>query len=120
MLRAKWPATSLRRLPSGAHLIEIPDYPLPSGWNVAKATLLFVAPPAFPSAQPDCFWLESAGIPIRLQGGRTPQATNDANPIPEVGPRGTWFSWHLQSWNPNTDSLMTYCNVIWKRLKPPR
>jgi hypothetical protein len=122
VLRVKWPGVSLRRLPSGAHLVEIPEYQLPTGWNLSRATLLFVAPPAFPAAQPDCFWLESIGprVPIRLQNGATPQNTNDSNPIPEVGQRGTWFSWHLQSWNPNTDSLVTFCNVIWKRLKPAR
>jgi hypothetical protein len=109
----------VQKLPSGAHLLEIRDYRLETGWSVEKANILFVAPPAYPIAQPDCFWLEPSGI--RLTDGRTPQNTNDANPIPEVASRPTtWFSWHLQAWNPNSDSLLTYFNVIEKRLNPAR
>lgn len=105
-------------LPSGAHLIEIRNYKLVPGWDQERVTILFVAPPAFPAAQPDCFWVEPGGI--RFQGGRTPQSSNDSNPIPEAGPRGTWFSWHLQGWNPNWHTLMSFFKVIEKRLDPPR
>src|SRR3982751_3263627 len=105
-------------LPSGAHLIEIRDYKLPAGWNQKIVTIFFVAPPAFPARQPDCFWVEPGGI--RLQNGATPQNSNDSNPIPEVGPKGTWFSWHLQDWNPNRHTLWSYFKVIEDRLNPPR
>src|SRR5262245_43857500 len=90
-------------LPSGARLIEIKNYKLVPGWSHDLVTILFVAPPAFPMAQPDCFWVEPGGL--RFGGGQTPQSTNDSNPIPEVGPRGTWFSWHLQEWDPNRHTL---------------
>lgn len=106
---------SLTRLPSGAHLVTIPDIRLPKGWNRESGTVLFVAPPGYPAAQPDCFWVEPTGM--RLENGATPEGTNDSNPIPEVSPRSTtWFSWHLQHWNPNSDSLVTYFNVIMQRL----
>jgi hypothetical protein len=117
-LRTICPRADLSRLPSGAHLVTIPDVSLPPGWSIPKVTVLFVAPPAYPAAQPDCFWIEPGGI--RLANGVTPQNTNDANPIPEVGPRGTWFSWHIQHWNPNTDTLVTYFKVIMQRLTPAR
>jgi hypothetical protein len=105
-------------LPSGARLIEVRNYQLVPGWSQERVTILFVAPPAFPAAQPDCFWVEPGAL--RLQGGQTPQNTNDSNPIPEVGPRGTWFSWHLQDWDPNRHSLVSFFKVIEKRLNPPR
>lgn len=105
-------------LQSGARLIEIRDYKLVPGWDQEFVTILFIAPPAFPAAQPDCFWVEPG--PLRFNGGHTPQNCNDTNPIPEVGPRGTWFSWHLQTWNPNISTLMTFFRVIEKRLDPPR
>lgn len=101
------------RLPSGAHLVTVPNTKLPPGWNHREVTVLFVVPPGYPAAQPDCFWAEPVGL--RLADGRTPQGSNDSNPIPEVGPRGTWFSWHVQHWNPNTDTLVRYLNVILKR-----
>jgi hypothetical protein len=105
-------------LPSGAHLITISNFPLGPGWNREVGTVLFVAPPAFPAAQPDCFWVEPTGL--RLANGATPQSSNDSNPIPEVGNRGTWFSWHLQHWNASRDSLLTFFKVITKRLQPAR
>jgi len=105
-------------LPSGARLIEIRNYTLPDGWSEKNATLIFVAPAGFPGAQPDCFWIEPRGL--RLVNGSTPQASNDSNPIPEIGQRGTWFSWHVQAWNPNRDSLLTYLRVIDQRLEPAR
>lgn len=107
-------------LPNGAWLIRIPEVRLPAGWNREAADILFVAPPGYPAAQPDCFWIAPGGL--RLENGGTPQASNDSNPIPgETAPRNTtWFSWHLQTWSPNTDSLVTYFNVIMQRLNPAR
>ena len=105
-------------LPSGARLVEIRNYRLVSGWDREIVTIIFVVPPAFPAAQPDCFWVEPG--PLRFNGGHTPQNINDTNPIPEVGPRGTWFSWHMQGWNPNMHTLMSFFKVIEQRLDPPR
>jgi hypothetical protein len=115
-LKGEKPGASTTRLPSGAHLVTVPEVKLPSGeWNQDVVTVHFVAPPGYPAAKPDCFWVEPGGL--RLKGGRTPNGSNDSNPIPEVGPKGTWFSWHLQQWNPNSDSLVTYFNVIMRRLR---
>jgi hypothetical protein len=108
------------RMPSGGVLIRIPAVPV-QGWNRNAADILFVAPPGYPAAQPDCFWIEPAGF--RLVNGGTPQNTNDANPIPgdvQAGRSTTWFSWHLQGWNPSRDSLKTYFGVILNRLTPAR
>lgn len=118
LLQQDCPGASATQLASGAHLITIPNVAMPLGWNQKVVTVLFIAPPGYPAAQPDCFWVEPTGI--RLEKGATPQNTNDANPIPEVGQRGTWFSWHLQHWNPNQSSLVTYFNVIMQRLRPAR
>ena len=108
-----------RALPSGAYLIKIENYALPPGWNRSHATILFIAPPGFPGAQPDCFWVVPLGL--RLANGTPPQSSNDANPIPEVPEeQGTWFSWHVETWHPNRDSLITYYNVVRQRLEPAR
>jgi len=117
-LKQAHPKASADLLRTGAYLIAIPDFRMPIGWNREIVTILFVAPPGYPAAQPDCFWVEPVGV--RLANGATPQSTNDSNPIPDVGQRGTWFSWHLQHWNPNHDSLLTYLNVIKRRFSPPR
>jgi hypothetical protein len=114
-LKRFYPSAQQTPQPTGAVLIEIPDFRVPPGWNRETVTVIFLAPPGYPGAQPDCFWVEPA--PVRLSGDRTPQGTNDSNPIPGIGPRGTWFSWHLQSWNPNQDSLLSYAGVIKKRFQ---
>lgn len=117
VLRQSRPGASVDQLPTGAHLITIPDVQLPDGWNRRTTTVLFLTPPGYPSAQPDCFWVEPAQFRLANQG--TPQGSNDSNPIPGLVPARqlTWFSWHLQGWNPNHDSLITYLNVIMKRFE---
>lgn len=109
-----------QRMPNGGVLVSVEEVPTGPGWNRGKIKVLFVAPPGYPAAQPDCFWVEPGGL--RLEGGGTPHASNDANPIPgDIQPRNTtWFSWHLQSWNPSSDSLLKYFNVILSRLTPAR
>jgi hypothetical protein len=116
LLRESYPEATATRLPSGAHLVTIPNVRLPHGWNRQTTTILFLAPPGYPAAQPDCFWVDPTQM--RLENGGTPEGSNDSNPIPEVVPSRqlTWFSWHLQTWNPNRDSLITYFKVIMKRL----
>jgi Prokaryotic E2 family E len=118
-LKTQYSGAFSQPLLTGGHLIEIPYYKMPPGWNVDSATILFLAPPGYPAAQPDCFWVEPK--PVRLQNGATPQNTNDTNLIPGVPTqRGTWFSWHLQYWDPNRDSLMRFVNAIKQRLSPAR
>jgi hypothetical protein len=115
LLRKNYPEASATPLATGAHLITIPNVAIPAGWDRQITTILFVAPPGYPAAQPDCFWVEPGQMRLANQG--TPQGSNDSNPIPAVVPlrQLTWFSWHVQSWNPNTDSLRTYLKVIVKR-----
>lgn len=111
---------TITRMPNGGVLIRVPAVSI-EGWNRPAADVLFVAPPGFPAAQPDCFWVEPNGF--RLANGATPQASNDSNPIPGdvmTGRSTTWFSWHVQSWNPSRDSLKTYFKVILNRLTPAR
>ena len=116
----KWGTeVTMAAMPNGGTLIRVVGIPL-TGWNRPLANVLFVAPPGYPSAMPDCFWVEEAGL--RLANGGTPQNTNDSNPIPgDTQPRSTtWFSWHVQSWNPNKDSLTSFFHSIMDRLRPAR
>lgn len=107
-------------LPGGAMLVRIPDLPC-AGWSREKVTVLFVVPPAYPAGQPDCFWVEPGGF--RVLGGAMPQNTSDGNAIPgdpAPGRSTTWFSWHVQSWNPSRDTVTTYFRVVVDRLKLAR
>jgi E2/UBC family protein E len=111
---------SMTRLSNGGALVKVPGVRV-EGWNRSELDVLFLAPPGYPAARPDCFWVEPAGL--RLANGATPQSSNDSNPIPgdDILQRSTtWFSWHVQSWDPSRDSLRKYFGVILNRLKPAR
>ena len=107
-------------LPNGGVLIEIAKYKV-QGWNRPTVNILFLVPPGYPAGQPDCFWVEPSGL--RLADGSTPKNTSDGNQIPgDLKPdrSTTWFSWHVQSWNPSQDTLSIYFKVIRDRLTPAR
>jgi hypothetical protein len=109
-----------QRLTTGGHLITVRSVPIRNGWSRSTTDVLFLAPPGFPAARPDCFWVSPQ---LRLASGAVPQNTNEGTPIPgdPVPARPfTWFSWHLQTWDPNRDRLATFYSAIIKRLIPAR
>lgn len=109
-----------QRLGTGGYLVTVKNVPIRSGWNRSLVDVLFVAPPGYPAARPDCFWVSPQ---LRLANGMMPQNANDASPIqgdPLPGRPVTWFSWHLQIWDPNLSDLMTFYGAIMKRLIPAR
>jgi hypothetical protein len=106
-------------LASGGKLVTVRNVPL-VGWKNEQADIVFLVPPGYPGAKPDCFW---ACPQVRLANGAIPQSANETTPLPveqAYQRTGTWFSWHLQSWDPNVDSLTTFYSVISKRLMPAR
>lgn len=110
----------LQNLSNGSYLVTIKNVPVRDGWSCKAVDVLFLAPPGYPAARPDCFWVTPA---LRLSSGAVPQAANEGTPIPGDPIPGrplTWFSWHLQTWDPNKDKLVTFYSVILKRLTPAR
>jgi hypothetical protein len=116
ILRAYEKAATLQRLPDGSHLITIDGVKLPKGWSKDVVGIKFLAPVGYPFSKLDCFWTDGD---LRLANGNPPMNTG-SNPIPNVGAGYLWFSWHVGSWNPNVDSLLTYLYVIKRRLSDPR
>jgi hypothetical protein len=107
---------SLQTLPGGLNLVSVPNIKLPNGWSKGSTEIKFIAPVGYPLSRPDCFWTDSD---LKLANGNMPQNTG-TNPIPHISTIHLWFSWHLSSWNPNIDNLLTYLNVIRRRLNDPR
>jgi hypothetical protein len=116
VLKFEQPLATLQRLPSGAYLVVVPDFPLPPGWSKPSTSIRFIAPVGYPLAKPDCFW---ADPDLRLASGGPPMNTG-GNQIPEVPLSQLWFSWHVAAWDPNADSLVTYFHVIKNRLREAR
>jgi Prokaryotic E2 family E len=110
----------IQRRADGSYLITIKGVDLPAGWNPRKVDIFFVAPPGYPAAKPDCFWVSP---PVRLSNGAIPQSANEGTPLPydlTPGRPLTWFSWHLQVWDPNRSRLENFYRAIVQRLNPPR
>ncbi len=128
-IQTEYPTAHIEPGPHGEGLIVVPGFKLCSGWLCERAeggcepanicTVLFLRPCGFPAARPEHFWTD---IRLRLSDRSMPQCTNQGN-LPSGFPQWknmTWFSWHLQMWDPNRDSLYTYLKVIHQRLKPAR
>ena len=113
-VRQKYPGAELAALPSGAHLVTLPGFPVAPGWTAAQTTVRFIVPPGYPFANPDCFFADAG---LRLSNGGMPQASA-LNVIPETQTEALWFSWHLTSpWNPNVDNLMSWIATCAQRFK---
>jgi hypothetical protein len=116
VLRVSAPQASMQALPDGSHLVVVPAYELPEGWSKTSVDVKFIAPVGYPLARPDCFWTDPD---LRLKTGNQPMNTGN-NALPYSPAAHLWFSWHVGSWNPNNDSLLTYLYVIKRRLHDPR
>lgn len=87
-------------------------YKIPSNiWTLDKVDLLVVTHTTYPNAKMDMFWVDP---PITLKSGAQAQAVS---PDTRCGRSWLRFSWHVQSWNPAHDNLITYLNVVDDRLK---
>lgn len=115
-LKVQFGNASIQSLPNGTFLVTIPALILPAGWNNALTTVKFVIPVGYPLAKPDCFWVDAG---LRLASGATPQNTG-SNPIPGAAGPQLWFSWHVATWSPSRDTLLTYVRVIQNRFKELR
>lgn len=116
VLRGSEPNASYEKLPDGTFLIIVPSLSLPEGWSKKTVTVKFLVPVGYPFAKLDCFWTDPD---LRLATGTMPQNTG-TNQIPHLATPHLWFSWHVGTWNPNVDNLLTYLHVIERRLQNPR
>ncbi|MER9147175.1 hypothetical protein NKI30_00905 [Mesorhizobium opportunistum] len=112
----KHPNATLELQAGGTAVVSMPAVQLPKGWNRAEVGIKFVVPAGYPQAAPDCFWAEPA---LALEHGGTPQNTGQ-QATPGVPSEWLWFSWHPSTWKPNSDNLLTYLNVIRRRLGEAR
>jgi hypothetical protein len=104
---------SQRKLPDGTTVVTS-NMRLPAGWSQHQVTVEFVLPIPFPSAQPDCFYVDAD---LRLANGAMP--TNTGPQVLDGQPR-LWFSWHLTSWSPDVDNITTYLRFIESRFRDAR
>lgn len=107
---------TLTQLPEGPFLAHIPHVSLSAAWSRPSVSVWFLVPVGYPQAAPDCFWAEA---PLTLASGAPPQASN-LQLVPGLGQSHVWFSWHVQKWNPNRDTLVTWLRLIEQRLNDPR
>ena len=93
--------------------IVFKDYKIPSNiWNRDKTDLLVITHPTYPNAKMDMFWVDP---PISLKSGKKAQAAEAIEN--KIGKNWQRFSWHIGSWNPAHDNLITYLDVVNDRLR---
>ena len=87
--------------------IIVKSFPIPKNiWNNDKVDLLVVAFPSYPNSKMDMFWVTPD---ISLINGSIPKATSAETKFEKPWQR---FSWHVNSWNPAHDNLITYLDVV--------
>ena len=89
------------------------DYKIPAQiWDRHKTDLLVITHPTYPNAKMDMFWVNPS---ISLKSGKKAQAADTIEG--KLGINWLRFSWHVQSWNPGKDNLITYLDVVNDRLR---
>lgn len=92
--------------------VEIVKYTVSSGhYNKETIDLLLRLPFSYPNGKPDMFWVDENFV---LKDGKVPKAAEVIETW--LGKRRRRFSWHLSSWNPGADNLLTYLEFINNRL----
>jgi len=110
---AQRPSVVTQRLPDGSSVVSFESH-LVHGWNKSLVQVRFVLPVPYPAAQPDCFY---ADPDLRLASGAMP-VNSGIQPLNDVSL--VWFSWHLTTWQPQRDNLLTYIRFVESRLHDPR
>jgi len=114
-LQAARPGAQVLPRPDGTAVVFVPGVELPAGWSCRHTCVRWLLSPAYPAAQPDCFYTDPD---LRIADGATPTNTGmqqlEAQPL-------LWFSWHLQvTWRPGRDDLLTYLRFIESRFADVR
>ena len=112
-LVSRFPDAQVQEVPNAGTMVTLPAIATPAGWNKPTTSVHFFAPVGYPFARPDCFWADED---LRLASGALPQSANCDTPMPGLGKRALWFSWHMDHWNASRDSLLTWIASIKERL----
>ncbi len=137
-LRGKWPQAQIEVSERyGWHLITIPNFKLPEGYNRTHCTLMFELPVGYPYAKPERFFTDK-GIrfdpaikdrpvwrpdddgfapwhyhPYYTNESNCPRAFGDKYPPGSV----MWWGWVPQAWDRRTCTILTYARVCQQRLQ---
>lgn len=109
--KAHFPGMQYEVKTSGAIHVEVPDLPLPQGWNFKQTRILIILPAGYPANRPNGFETESN---LRLTGGRMPGGGGE-NKIENE----SWlhFCWNPQKWDSSLESLWKYIKFAESRFK---
>lgn len=98
----------------GWAMVVLHDVGVAVGFNKASTNVLLKLPLSYPHGKPDMFWTD---VDLVLANGDTPKQADSVEPA--LGKDWRRFSWHLSSWNPASDSLLTFIEFVEHRLSTP-
>jgi hypothetical protein len=94
--------------------VRIPAYPLPAGWSLQTADVVFQIPTAFPGAPPYGFYVLAG---LQFNGQKPNSYTEPASTQPPFA--GSWglFSWSIEGYRPTAqpDLVRGYTLVAWAK-----
>jgi hypothetical protein len=113
-VRRRFPLANMETLSDGTRVLIVPGVRAAPGYSAPSTTVRIVVPVGYPNVPLDCFYTD---LTLTLAGGQAPQNTG-IQPLGGVQLR--WFSWHINSWDPNSDDLDTFVRVCERRLRDPK
>lgn len=114
-VKESFPTTQVTVQPDGSIHIEIPNVPLPPGWNKSEATILIIVPIGYPQARPDGFYADSD---LRAQNGA--KVPDGSGQVQIAGRNWTRFCWQPTTWDMSRDNLWKYVKLALSRFKENR
>lgn len=92
--------------------VVLQAYRIPySHWNRSATDLMVICQAVYPNAKIDMFYVTPG---LRLASGGMPKSGDTEES--HAGRSWQRFSWHVNSWNPAHDSLISYLDVVKDRL----
>lgn len=92
--------------------LVFPSYALPASLSKPSASVLIKIPLSYPNGRPDMFWTD---VDVLLKDGRVPRSAEAIESA--LGRQWRRFSWHLQTWNPGSENILTYLEFVNDRLR---
>ena len=132
-LRHSWPQAWISEECDGGgkHLVAVPGFLLPKGWNATICTALWLARVSYRhdrvESHFDGFWVDLPDL--RLADGRIPHYSRGTYDLyfggrsePYIPEFPHWkdlthFWWKAQMWDPNTDNIYTHAMLVRQRLR---
>lgn len=106
-----YPDAKVTEQSDGQLHLEVPNIPLPGGWNKSQIRVLVIVPVGYPTTKLGGFF---ADRDLRLANGDNPKGASESS----VGGT-TWlaFCWSSETWDHDRETLWRYIKFVESRFQ---